>query len=52
MRTGAELVRYALERIGACFTFGIPGVHTTKGRIVAHATDLALNVTDVPRFSP
>ena len=29
-RTGAELVRYALERIGARFTFGIPGVHTTE----------------------
>ena len=29
-KTGAELVRYALERIGARFTFGIPGVHTTE----------------------
>jgi len=29
-RTGAELVRYALEQIGARFTFGIPGVHNTE----------------------
>ena len=29
-KTGAELVRYALEQIGARFTFGIPGVHTTE----------------------
>lgn len=29
-RTGAWLVVYALEQIGARFTFGIPGVHTTE----------------------
>src|ERR1700759_247327 len=29
-RTGAWLTGYALEQIGARFTFGIPGVHTTE----------------------
>ena len=29
-RTGAFLVRYALEQIGVRQTFGIPGVHTTE----------------------
>lgn len=29
-RTGAWLTAYALEQIGARFTFGIPGVHTTE----------------------
>jgi acetolactate synthase-1/2/3 large subunit len=29
-RTGAWLTVYALEEIGARFTFGIPGVHTTE----------------------
>jgi acetolactate synthase I/II/III large subunit len=29
-RTGAWLAVYALEEIGARFTFGIPGVHTTE----------------------
>ncbi|MGE5158892.1 MAG: thiamine pyrophosphate-binding protein [Gemmatimonas sp.] len=29
-RTGAWLTTYALEQIGARFTFGIPGVHTTE----------------------
>ncbi len=29
-RTGAWLTVYALEAIGARFTFGIPGVHTTE----------------------
>src|SRR6201994_265700 len=29
-RTGAWLTIYALEQIGARFTFGIPGVHTTE----------------------
>jgi len=29
-KTGAELVRYALEEIGARYTFGIPGVHNTE----------------------
>jgi acetolactate synthase-1/2/3 large subunit len=29
-RTGASLAVYALEQIGARFTFGIPGVHTTE----------------------
>jgi acetolactate synthase-1/2/3 large subunit len=29
-KTGGELVRYALEQIGARFTFGIPGVHNTE----------------------
>jgi acetolactate synthase I/II/III large subunit len=29
-RTGAWLAVYALEQIGARFTFGIPGVHTTE----------------------
>jgi acetolactate synthase-1/2/3 large subunit len=28
--TGAQLVRYALERLGVRFTFGIPGVHNTE----------------------
>jgi acetolactate synthase-1/2/3 large subunit len=28
--TGAELVRYALERLGVRFVFGIPGVHNTE----------------------
>jgi acetolactate synthase-1/2/3 large subunit len=29
-KTGAWLTTYALEKIGARFTFGIPGVHTTE----------------------
>ena len=29
-KTGAWLVRYALEQIGVRFTFGIPGVHNTE----------------------
>ncbi len=29
-KTGAELVRYALEQIGVTHTFGIPGVHNTE----------------------
>jgi acetolactate synthase-1/2/3 large subunit len=29
-KTGAELVRYALEQLGIEYTFGIPGVHTTE----------------------
>jgi acetolactate synthase-1/2/3 large subunit len=29
-RTGAELVREALESLGVRFTFGIPGVHNTE----------------------
>lgn len=29
-RTGAALVRHALEQIGVKFTFGIPGVHNTE----------------------
>jgi len=29
-KTGAELVRYALEQIGVRHTFGIPGVHNTE----------------------
>ncbi len=29
-RTGAELVRHALEALGIRFTFGIPGVHNTE----------------------
>jgi acetolactate synthase-1/2/3 large subunit len=29
-KTGAWLVRYALEQIGTKFTFGIPGVHNTE----------------------
>lgn len=29
-RTGAWLAVYALEQVGARFTFGIPGVHTTE----------------------
>jgi acetolactate synthase I/II/III large subunit len=29
-RTGAELVRHALEALGVRFTFGIPGVHNTE----------------------
>lgn len=29
-KTGAQLVRFALEEIGVKFTFGIPGVHTTE----------------------
>ena len=29
-KTGAWLVRYALEQIGVKFTFGIPGVHNTE----------------------
>ncbi len=29
-KTGAELIRFALEQIGVKFTFGIPGVHTTE----------------------
>ena len=28
--TAAKLVRYALENIGAKFTFGIPGVHNIE----------------------
>ena len=29
-KTGAWLVRYALEQIGVKYTFGIPGVHNTE----------------------
>lgn len=29
-KTGAWLVRYALEQLGVRFTFGIPGVHNTE----------------------
>src|SRR5210317_1236421 len=29
-KSGAWLVRYALEQIGIRFTFGIPGVHNTE----------------------
>jgi acetolactate synthase I/II/III large subunit len=29
-RTGAELVRHALEALGIRFTFGVPGVHNTE----------------------
>jgi len=29
-KTGAWLVRFALEQIGVKYTFGIPGVHTTE----------------------
>jgi acetolactate synthase I/II/III large subunit len=29
-RTGAQLVRHALEALGIRFTFGIPGVHNTE----------------------
>lgn len=29
-KTGAELVRYALEQVGVRYTFGIPGVHNTE----------------------
>ena len=29
-KTGAELVRYALEQIGVRYTFGVPGVHNTE----------------------
>ncbi|MDO8330570.1 MAG: thiamine pyrophosphate-binding protein [Fluviicoccus sp.] len=29
-KTGAQLLRYALEQVGVRFTFGIPGVHTTE----------------------
>ena len=29
-RTGAWLVRHALEQIGVKYTFGIPGVHNTE----------------------
>jgi len=39
-RTGAELVRYALEALGVRFTFGIPGVHNTEiyDQLAASAT--------------
>jgi acetolactate synthase I/II/III large subunit len=29
-KTGASLVRHALEQLGVRYTFGIPGVHTTE----------------------
>ncbi|MDE2402403.1 MAG: thiamine pyrophosphate-binding protein [Burkholderiales bacterium] len=29
-KTGAELVRFALEQLGVRYTFGIPGVHNTE----------------------
>jgi acetolactate synthase-1/2/3 large subunit len=29
-KTGAWLVRYALEKIGVKYTFGIPGIHNTE----------------------
>ena len=29
-KTGASLVRHALEQLGVKFTFGIPGVHNTE----------------------
>jgi acetolactate synthase-1/2/3 large subunit len=29
-KTGAWLVRFALEQLGVRYTFGIPGVHTTE----------------------
>ena len=39
-RTGAELVREALEELGVRFTFGIPGVHNTEiyDQLAASAT--------------
>ena len=29
-KTGASLVRHALEQLGVRYTFGIPGVHNTE----------------------
>ncbi len=46
-KTGAELVRYALEQIGARFTFGIPGVHNTEiyDQLADSATITPIRVT-------
>jgi acetolactate synthase I/II/III large subunit len=38
-RTGAWLTVYALEQIGARFTFGIPGVHTTELYDALHSSN-------------
>ncbi len=39
-KTGAWLVRYALEQIGVRYTFGIPGVHTTETYDELNKSDL------------
>ncbi|MGD0332077.1 MAG: thiamine pyrophosphate-binding protein [Xanthobacteraceae bacterium] len=46
-KTGAELVRYGLEQIGARFTFGIPGVHNTElyDQLAGSATITPIRVT-------
>jgi len=46
-KTGAELVRYALEQIGARFAFGIPGVHNTEiyDQLAGSATITPIRVT-------
>ena len=43
-RTGAWLAVYALEQIGARFTFGIPGVHTTE---LYDALNMSNSITQV-----
>ncbi len=39
-KTGAWLVRYALEQIGVKYTFGIPGVHNTEIYDELHQSEL------------
>jgi acetolactate synthase-1/2/3 large subunit len=39
-KTGAWLVRFALEQIGVKYTFGIPGVHTTETYDELNKSDL------------
>ena len=43
-RTGAWLAVYALEQVGARFTFGIPGVHTTE---LYDALNMSNSITQV-----
>ena len=43
VRTGAWLATHALEQIGARFTFGIPGVHTTELSQIAQAQQITYN---------
>jgi acetolactate synthase-1/2/3 large subunit len=39
-KTGAWLVRFALEQIGVRYTFGIPGVHNTETYDELNKSDL------------
>ena len=39
-KTGAWLIRFALEQIGVKYTFGIPGVHNTETYDELHSSEL------------